>query len=262
MTRTARFVSLAAAFAGLAAPIVIAGAQASTKPTVAIMAFDNASYGFSGAKDYDGLSKGVPAMLITDMATNSSIRVIERDEVQRLVDEQKLVTGGQVDKETAIKVGKLLGAQHMIWGTFMVDPKGNFRIDAKAVNVETGAIEHVDRVDDKADNIMSSVGNLATKLNTGMKLPAMVRRTGDASPAAAPSTGASGAPASNTGTQQAGAPSTQKVPMRAVVMYGKALDLKDKGKKSDALELFGAVLKEFPGYTPAATEVASLKKGT
>ena len=55
-----------------------------------------------------------------------------------------------------MKVGKLLGAQHMIFGGFMADPKGNFRIDARAVNVETGEIEHVERVDDKADNIMAA----------------------------------------------------------------------------------------------------------
>jgi TolB-like protein len=250
MTRIARFVSLAAAVVGLAAPLTAVHAQAG-KPTVAIMSFNNGSFG-KDAKDYDGLSKGIPDFLITDMSVNPNIRVIERDQVQKLVDEQKLVTGGQVDKETAVKVGKLLGAQHMIFGVYMTDPKGNFRIDARAVNVETGEIEHVERVDDKADNIMTSVGTLAGKLNTGMKLPARpaaTRRVGDA-----------GTTPATTAAVQAGTPApTAKLPMRVAVMYGKALDMKDHGNKAGAVELFGAVLKEFPDYGPARAEQAKLK---
>ena len=251
MTRIARFVSLAAAVVGLAAPHTTVYAQKDGKPTVAILSFNNGSFG-KDAKDYDGLSKGIPDFLITEMSSNPAIRVVERDQVQKLVDEQKLVTGGQVDKETAVKVGKLLGAQHMIFGVYMADPKGNFRIDARAVNVETGEIEHVERVDDKADNIMSSVGALASKLNTGMKLPERPagRRVGDAS-TTAPVTGAA--------TQAGTAGPAPKLPMRVAVMYGKALDMKDHGNKAGAVELFGAVLKEFPDYGPARAEQAKLK---
>jgi TolB-like protein len=249
MTRpTVRFVSLAAAVLGLVAPIAASNAQKDGMPTVAILSFNNGSFG-KDAKDYDGLSKGIPDFLITDMSANPNIRVIERDQVQKLVDEQKLVTNGQVDRETAIKVGKLLGAQHMIFGVFMTDPRGNFRIDARAVNVETGEIEHVERVDDKADNIMASVGTLAGKLNTGMKLPARPKRVGEV-----------GTPSATVGATQAGAPSaTPKLPMRVAVMYGKALDMKDHGNKAGAVELFGAVLKEFPDYGPAKAEQAKLK---
>lgn len=248
MTRIARIASLAAAVVGLAAPRA-AHAQASSKPTVAIMPFTNGSFG-KDAKDYDGLSKGVPDFLITDMSVNTNIRVLERDQVQKLVDEQKLVTGGQVDKATAVRIGKLLGVHHMIFGVFMTDPKGNFRVDARAVHVETGELEHVERVDGKGDDIMTSISTLASKLNSGMKLPPMPRRTGDASPAASQTTGAT----------QAGAPATTtKLPMRVAVMYGKALDMKDHGNKAGAVELFGAVLKEFPNYEPAKAEQAKLK---
>ena len=247
MTRIARFISLAAVVA-VAAPVV-AQAQKEGKPTVAILAFANGSFG-KDARDYDGLAKGIPAMLITDMQANPNIRVIEREQVQGLVDEQKLVTGGQVDQATAVKIGKLLGARHMIWGTYITDPKGNFRVDARAVDVETGVIEHVDRVDDKADNIMTSIGTLASKLNTGMHLPPMTVRTGSMAPA-------SGA----TGAQQAGAPSAApvKLPMRVAVMYGKALDAKDHGEKAKAVEYFNAVLKDFPTYEPAIKERAGIK---
>jgi TolB-like protein len=245
MTRIARFVSLAAAVAGLVAPLA-AHAQKEGKPTVAILYFNNGSFGPS-AKDYDGLNKGIPDFLITEMSTNPNIRVIERDQVVKLLEEQKLVTDGKIDQATAVKVGKLLGAQHMIFGGYMADTKGNFRIDARAVNVETSAIEHVDRVDDKADNIMSAISSLAGKLNAGMHLPGTpARRTGDASPASGAQLASASAP-------------TPKLPMRVAVLYGKALDAKDHGEKAKAVEYFNQVLKDFPNYEPANAEKAKLK---
>ena len=244
MTRLFRTAVLALAGAGLAAPSGAVAAQAG-RPTVAIMYFNNNVF-TKEARDYDGLSKGVADFLITEMSSNSSIRVVERDQVQRLIDEQKLVGAGQVDRETAVKVGKLLGAQHMIFGGFMADPKGNFRIDARAVNVETGAIEFTDRVQDRSDNVLALIGQLATRLNSGLKLPGSPTRTGDA-----------GGP----GAQQAGAPSATKLPMRLAVLYGKALDMADRGDRARAVELFGAVLKEFPDYAPARRGMAKVKPG-
>jgi len=246
MTRFIRTALLTVAVAALAVPGVSAVAQ-SARPTVAIMYFNNNVF-TKDARDFDGLSKGVPDFLITEMSANTGIRVIERDQVQKLIDEQKLVGAGQVDLATAAKVGKLLGAQHMIFGGFMADPNGNFRIDARAVNVETGAIEYTERVQDRSDNVMSLIGTLATRLNAGLKLPAMPVRTGDAG--AAP------------GARQAGAPTVAKLPMRYAVMYGKALDMEDKGDKVHAAELYGAVLKEFPDYAPARHGMAKVKPGS
>src|SRR5688572_12135774 len=243
MTRLVRIALLALAGAGFVAPREALVAQAA-RPTVAIMYFNN-NVITKDARDYDGLSKGLSDFLITEMSANPSIRVVERDQVQRLIDEQKLVGAGQVDRESAVKVGKLLGAQHMIFGGFMADPKGNFRIDARAVNVETGAIEFTDRVQDRSDNVLVLIGQLASRLNTGLKLPASPTRTGDAST----SPGA---------RQQSVVAAPTKLPMRAAVLYGKALDMADKGDKARAVELFGAVLKEFPDYAPARTGMAKV----
>lgn len=241
MTALPRTAFAALAGACLVAPGVSAFAQA-VRPTVAIMYFNN-NVITKDARDFDGLSKGLPDFLITEMSSNAAIRVVERDQVQKLLDEQKLVGAGQVDRESAVRVGKLLGAQHMIFGGFMADAKGNFRIDARAVNVETGALEFTDRVQDRSENVLGLIGQLASRLNAGLKLPAS--RVGDAS--------------SSSGPQQAGSPIATKLPMRAAVLYGKALDMADKGDKARAVELFGAVLKEFPDYAPARTGLAKIQ---
>src|SRR3954453_16712483 len=236
MTRPNRIALFVLAGAGLMAAHEPATAQAA-KPTVAIMYFNNNVF-TKDARDYDGLSKGLPDFLVSEMSSNPNIRVIERDQVQRLIDEQKLTSGGQVARETAVRVGKLLGAQHMIFGGFMADPKGNFRIDARAVNVEAGPIEYTDRLQDHADTVMGLIGQLASHLNSGLKLGG-TSRTGDAG----------------------AAPGGTRLPMRVAVLYGKALDMADKGDKAKAVELFGAVLKEFPDYTPARNGLNKVKPG-
>src|SRR4051812_20362724 len=208
MNRPTHIALLVLAGTGLLAAREPATAQ-SAKPTVAIMYFNNNVF-TKDARDYDGLTKGVPDFLVSEMSSNPNIRIIERDQVQKLIDEQKLTSGGQVDRETAVKVGKLLGAQHMIFGGFMTDPKGNFRIDCRAVNVESGAVEYTDRVQDHADNVLALIGQVAGRLNAGLKLGAPTR------------------------TGEAGAAPT-RLPMRGAVLYGKALDMADRGDKAKAV---------------------------
>ncbi len=244
MTRIIRSLMLASAVAGVMLPGSQAAAQSKAgKPTLAILNFNNNVIS-KDARDYDGLNKGIADVLITEMSGNPNIRVIERDQIQKLLDEQHLVTDGQIDRATAVKVGKLLGMQHVIFGGFMGDAKGNFRIDARSVNVETGEIEHTERVQDKSDNVMTLITQLASKLNDGLKLPATSMRSSDASVPAAAMPAAAARPV--------------RLSMTALVQYGKALDMKDHGNKAGAVELFNAVLDKFPDYEPARREKASL----
>jgi TolA-binding protein len=49
--------------------------------------------------------------------------------------------------------------------------------------------------------------------------------------------------------------------MKYAVMYGTALDLADRGDKARALELFSAVLKDYPDFEPAKKARARLAPG-
>src|ERR1019366_10422628 len=96
---------------------------AQSKPTVAIMYFNDGAIG-KAHDELAPLSKGICDVLISEMADNPGIKVIERDQLQSLLFEQKLVTDKAVDQSTAIKVGKLLSVHHMIFGGFVTDPSG------------------------------------------------------------------------------------------------------------------------------------------
>ena len=154
-----------------ALPLAAQRPTADARPTVAVMYFtksalvDNASYA--------PLSKGMAEMLITELAQNAGVRVVERDRLQSLIEEQNLQNSDRVDKETAVKLGKTLGARHLLMGSFVIDPKQNMRIDVRAVNTETSAIEYTETISGKSDKLLEMVMQLGAKVNAGLKLPAM-----------------------------------------------------------------------------------------
>lgn len=273
-------VALALASVALFAP-AIAAAQA--KPVVAVMYFDNNSIGKDRA-DFEGIGKGLADMLITDMAQNPNVRVVERERIQALVTEQGLVKSGAIDPQTAIRLGKIIGAQYMITGGFMSDGRGSYVLTARAINVETSQITSPTRITSKGDDVLALMNLLSTKLNTEMKLPAL--RVGDAgsmgatpagqpasaAPAVTPVTVAEAKPAdakpatakpaeSKPSMQVAQAKSTRKMDMKTAMLYSKALEEEDAGNKAKAVELYRQVDVKFPDYAPVRKKISSLSNG-
>src|ERR1041385_6552113 len=108
-----------ASAAALGVPAIVTA----QKPVVAVLYYDNNSIGKDRA-DYDGLGKGIADLLINDMASAGNVTVVERDRIQSLLQEQNMTKAGAIDPQTAVRLGKLLGAQYMIYGGFMRDLKG------------------------------------------------------------------------------------------------------------------------------------------
>src|SRR5437016_9672831 len=114
-----------------------------TRPAIAVFPFDNGgSYG-QDKDNFDALQKGIAGLMISDLAAGAAVRVVERDELQKLLDEQNLGAAGRVDPQTAAKIGKLVGARYVVTGVF-IDFYGDFRLDARLINVETSEIVKVE----------------------------------------------------------------------------------------------------------------------
>ncbi|HEX6632067.1 MAG TPA: CsgG/HfaB family protein [Gemmatimonadaceae bacterium] len=231
---------VAAALLAVPATVLPAGAQqaaAPARPTVAVMDFSNGAIG-SAHEELAPLSGGIGDLLVGELAANPAIRLVERKQVRQLLDEQELAGTKAIDAQTAVRVGRLLGVQHMIFGGFVTDRSGTMQLHARAVNVETGVIEHVERVSDRTDNFMAMVSRLAQQLSGGMKLPAPPTRTPDARPA-------------RDGSGASGAPARTAVPFQAVLLYSRALRAEDGGDRAQAVELYRKTLSAFPTYGPA-----------
>src|SRR5437868_12758808 len=137
---------------GAQQPVLSQPGASDSRPTVAVLYFTNGAL-LSNA-DYAPLSKGMAEMMITELARNPGVRVVERDRLQQLLAEQNLGSGDRVDKETAVRLGKILGAHHLLMGSFVIDPKQNMRIDVRSVNTETSQIEYVETIDGKAERML------------------------------------------------------------------------------------------------------------
>jgi TolB-like protein len=229
-----RTVMLALSLLGLSALAPRSAAAQDSRPTVAVMYFGNGAIGKAN-EELAPLTKGIADMLITELSANPAVRVLERDQLEQLMKEQELGSSGRVDRETAARLGKILGAHHMIFGGFVTDARGAMRIDARAVSVETSQIVHVETVSGKQEALLSLVNELAGKLNRGMKLPEIPRDV-----------------------RQAGVERAKKVPLEAAMLYSRALAAKDGGNAKEAVMLLQRSLATFPEYEPARRELAKL----
>jgi TolB-like protein len=246
-----RFVRAARGLALIAALSVpaTAAAQNAARPVVAVFNFDNNSIG-GGAASYDGIGKGMAEFLITDLARNANVVVVDRERIQQILQEQNLIKQGAVDPETAVRVGRLVGAQYAILGGFMNDGRGTMVLTARAVNMETGVVSNPQRVQSKSDDVLALMAELSDRVSRDMKLPAIVHpeRPGGSGGDRPPGDGA-----------DAGTPPV-KMDLRTAMLYSKALDAQDQGDTAKATELFRQVLDKFPKYTPARTHLDKLTK--
>jgi TolB-like protein len=107
--------------------------------TIAIMEFDNYSVGEYQEKLGD-LSKGLADFFEYDFSRFSDLKVVERDKIDYILKELKMSEEGKIDKATAVKAGKILGAQLMVFGSITQIDDDNAVMLARAVNVETSEI--------------------------------------------------------------------------------------------------------------------------
>ena len=105
------------------------------RPTLAVLNFDNGAIG-RGA-DFEPLRSGLADLLITDLAANPKLRVVEREQLAAILQEQGLATGGRLDPATTMRIGKLLGVRHFITGGFVISPRGEMWLDARRAKIQS-----------------------------------------------------------------------------------------------------------------------------
>jgi TolB-like protein len=246
-----------------AQPVVAPMGTLDSRPTVAVLYFTNGA--LVGGADYAPLSKGMAEILITELARNPGVRVVERDRLQQLMAEQNLGSGDRVDQGTALRLGKILGAHHLLMGGFVVDPRQNVRIDVRSVNTETSQVEYVETVTGKADRLLALVDELGTKLNTGLRLPPLPPRLRPAAnpmsdpatttPAVSSASGAAAAPPPSARPSGAAGPNQ----FRAAMLLSRALEAQDRGDAPGAVALLRQSLQANPEFGRARTLLAVLE---
>ena len=219
-----------------AAATPAADQQQDTRPGIAVLDFDVSS-AMTDHESFDALGRGLAAMTLTELTANPAIRVVERTQLQQILQEQNLGHEGRVDPGTLSRIGKIVGARYMVYGN-LIDIAGNLRLDIHIFNTETSEILKAESVRGKMDNVFDMVPQLAQKLMHDASVPPLERQ------------------AMQEFRQQNPAP-----PTAAVMAYSRAVLYADRGDSQRAVEQYKAALRVFPPYTQARTECNRLQAG-
>ena len=212
-------------------------AASETRPGLGVLDFDIGATIGQDADEYQALRRGLASMTINELAANNQIRVVERAQLQQILQEQNLGREGRVDPSTVSQIGRLIGAKYMVTGT-LYDVRGDVRIDARLFDTETGQILRTYRVNGRLDNVFDLVTSLSNQLLQNASLPPLQRGAMDEHRQANP------------------APPTQ-----AVMAYSRAVLYADRGDNERAVEQYRRALQVFPAYTQAKTDCNRLQAG-
>ena len=220
--------------AACVAPPVAHGPQEATSgpvideipKTLAILPFENNSV--TDAARYEPLSRGLAAMLITDLQkSGTTVKIIEREKIQALLKEVALGQSGSVDKETAVRVGRILGAQTIAFGSFMV-LMDQVRIDVRIVKVETSEMLMAESIVGRSNEFIGLQQDLARRIGRSLRI------TLQPPPAGAGSD------------------------IRAALYFSQGLDALDRGDKAEAHRLFDRAVALDSSYQKQVANVKGL----
>lgn len=111
--------------------------------------------------EYESLGAGLQSMLTTDLSAVSSLTVVERARLGELQKELKLSRSAAADPKTALKLGKLAGASHVVTGSFtLVGSK--MRLDARVVDVATSKVLFSAKIEGERDAFFELEKQLAS----------------------------------------------------------------------------------------------------
>jgi curli biogenesis system outer membrane secretion channel CsgG len=159
-----------------AAPVVTQAAS-SDKPRIAVLEFKNKAdnqWWFSGG------AEAAQDVFVTELVKSGKFRVVEREQLEALMQEKNLTLSGDVDPKSAVKIGKLLGVNYLLTGAvteYGVTDKGahgsgigrlpgfnagkrNFvaAMNARLIDTSTGEIVWADEASGEESSVKVSVG--------------------------------------------------------------------------------------------------------
>jgi tetratricopeptide (TPR) repeat protein len=191
--------------------------------TVAVMPF-----AFTGSDtSLRPLERGLADLVTTDLSRSSSLKVLERVQLQALLDEIKLQQQAGVQSGTGVRAGKILQAGRLVGGSISQLGPNQLRTSASVTNVQTSAVQgnpatQQAAIDQLFDMEKKLVLDLFTALN--VTLTTAERNAIEQRPTRS---------------------------MAAFLAYSRGLELEDQGRYDDASRSFDNALRLDPGFVPA-----------
>jgi curli biogenesis system outer membrane secretion channel CsgG len=109
MKRISTLMLCAVLLLAAAVPVLAAG----EKPRIAVIEFKNKA---DNQWWWHGGAEAAQDVFVTELVKSGKFRVVEREQLQALMQEKNLTLSGDVDPATAVRVGKLLGVHYLLTG--------------------------------------------------------------------------------------------------------------------------------------------------
>jgi TolB-like protein len=104
--------------------------------TVAVFDIENIS---PDSMEGDELGLLLSSEIVGRLSTKPGVQIIERQKILSVLQELKLGSSELADESVRLKVGRMLGARRMVFGSYLV-AGGRMRLDLRVVDVESGRI--------------------------------------------------------------------------------------------------------------------------
>ncbi len=205
---------LVTAFLLLLLPAFSAPPSLTAEQTLSVLYFES----LDRNADYLWMEKGIADTLITELSGIDGLVLVERERLQKIIDEQRFQMSGLTDESTAVEIGNLLNAETLVLGSYAVSG-GKLLVTCRLVETETGKVGSGFSEEGAVDQYLSIQRTLAWRICESLGFT-------------------KGSP-----LLPAGSPSLQ-----AYSYYYRGLDLYDRAEYSQAADLMRKAIDSAPGF--------------
>jgi TolB-like protein len=209
--------------------------QVAVQPrTVAVFPFDLVSADSS----LHPLGRALAELLTTDLAQTPRLTVLERAQMQLLIDELDLGASGQVDPATAARGGRLLGAERVVDGTVS---GGEDRLQLAAAVVQVGSGVATPGAPAAGGAAVTTADALSRFFDMEKRLAFALYGSLGVELTAAERERVNQRPTEN---------------LQAILAYGRGLEAEDRGAFAEAAREYSRAARLDPGFTEARNKAA------
>jgi tetratricopeptide (TPR) repeat protein len=183
-------------------------------------------------EDLRPLERGIAQLIVADLGKVHSLKLLEREQVQALVDEMQLASSGRVDPATGARSGRLLRAQNVVQGSIQEPTATTIQLDANAINSVTAGVSATGTAGGPMEQLLDAQKQVVFQLldRLGVQLT----------------------PAERTSLQE-----RPTKDLQAFLLYSRGLAAEDAGDFGGAAGLFNQAAQRDPSFRDAGAHAAA-----
>ena len=202
------------------------GAVGAASPAIAVWDFDNHTVpAVTTLTQLDFLSRSLSEITLGSLVGAANLKVVDRLHLQQVLIEQKFGSSTLADVDARLKLGRILGAQRMVFGSFMAVGE-EIQVNLRAVDSATSQVVFADEFTSSYDDVLAQAQKMSIKLARSLGAPAKT------------------------------AVSTQS--NQLWLAYDQALAHADAGLFDKAMEALKVILTQAPDFAPAQRQLAAV----